>query len=76
MWIHKENPQLWKELVEQLLARKSESVSIAHILYNLKGFEYSNIFTKNNNYYESFFNEMQTFYENQYGNNRNSCDEN
>ena len=63
--IRKENPRIWKKLIEQLLANEKGNLSIAHTLHNLNGFKYSNIFTKDNNYAQRYFDEMKTFYDNE-----------
>lgn len=62
--IRKQDLKLWKELIELLLSREKDNVSIIHILDSLKGFDYSNIFTDENDYYQRNFDEMQSFYEN------------
>ncbi len=64
--MRKEDLQLWKKLIEQLLSNKKDNVSITHILDNLEGYNYLNIFTGEHDYFQKYINEMRSFIKVQY----------
>ncbi len=71
--IRKEDPMLWKKVIKELLSRKADNVSVTIILNRTEGFQYSNIFTHNNDYVQKYIDEMRDFYEKSTGENiRNS----
>ena len=62
--IRKEDSKLWGIVIKELLSRKADNISVANILNKTEGFQYSDIFTHDHDYFQKYIDEMQDFLEN------------